>query len=359
MKSMKILSGLLFFLLSASIVFAQETCQLLVEQMIEETQLACSELDDNQACFGHRFIDGVWIVEGLGTKFLEPGDLVDTQTHQGYKVHFYDTDDQLWGIVLASIIPLPEREVEEGEDPQTISMVMFGSQEVWDATRSSPVRYEGTVLTTTNILKVAGDFGTGIYPAVVGEKVTITAQEPTRRFLRIIDAHMNAGWVDIGSISYTGDLSIMPMIDVIQGTDPSEFAPLQALYVDRILGDPSCVDVPPSGILVQTSDNLTTSLLINDVKITLSGTMYVSADAGTKMIIDVLEGQAFLKGGVLIPEGTRATMPLAFNYSALPPELTPYDMESVNKLPILLLDELIEPVAPLSQEDIDNAQGRG
>lgn len=353
MRSFKIILASLFFMAAISITYAQETCQLLVEQMIENTQIACSELGDDQACYGNRFVTGVRIVEGLDVKFLEPGDLVDTLSHKGYQVDWFNADLESWGIALARIAPLPIQD-------QTISMVMFGSLEVWDATRSSPIRYEGNIVTGTNLLEVAGDFNTAFHPVTAGEIVSINAREPNGRFVRVVDARMNAGWIEVSNVSTTGDLSILPMIDVIQGTDPSTFSPLQAIYVDRIMGIPSCVDVPTSGVLIQTPNSTeAVNVLVNGVNIALNGTLYITADAGAEMMIDVLAGQADLKDDVVIPAGTRATMPLTYNFDTLLPQLLPYDMDLVNKLPIMLLDEVIIPVVPLSQAEIDSAQQAG
>lgn len=358
MKTLRILIGLFILVLSSSILVAQETCQLLVEQILADTQLACPELADDQLCYGNRFVTGVRIIQGLDVKFLEPGDLVDTQSHQGLKVEWYNTELETWGIALARIAPLPVD--EDQEDEQSISMVMFGSEEVWDATRSSPIQYEGKITAGKNLLRVPGDFETGIFPTTVGETVSINAREVNGRFVRVIDKRMNAGWVEISSLSTTGDLSRLPLIDVIQGTDPSTFAPYQAIYLDRVHGLPDCVDVPISGVLFQTSASPNmTNVMINGVNVALDGTMYVTADIGAEMWLDVLDGQAFLTNGMLIPAGTRAAIPLTNNFNTLAPQLVPYDMELVNKLPLMLLDELIEPAEPLSQEDIDNSQGRG
>lgn len=357
MRSIKIVLATLFFIGAISISYAQETCQPLIQQIIENTQIACSELGDDQVCYGNRFVTGVRIVDGLDVKFLEPDDTVDTLDHKGYQVDWFNTELETWGIALARIAPLP---IQAEQADQTLFMVMFGSQEVWDATRSSPIRYEGNITTVTNLLKVAGDFETAFFPTTVGEMVSINAREPNGRFVRIVDARMNAGWIEVGAVSTTGDISVLPMIDVIQGTDPSTFAPYQAIYVDRIFGIPSCVDVPMSGLLIQTPDSTkTTHVLVNGVNIALNGTMYVTADAGAEMWIDVLAGQAYLKNGVGIPAGTRAALPLTYNFDTLLPQLVPYDIELVDKLPIVLLPEVIVPVEPLSQEAIDNAQGRG
>jgi hypothetical protein len=353
MPSIKIVLATLCFIGAISISYAQETCQLLMQQMIENTQLACPELGNDQVCYGNSLVIGIRINQGLDAKFDEAGDIVDTLSHKGYQLDLYSTELETWGIMSAHITPL------EAQD-QNIHMVMFGSQDIWDATRSSPVRYEGSITSVTNILTVAGDFGTGFYPTTVGETVSINAREPNGRFVRIVDARMNAGWIDVNSVSTTGDLYVLPIIDVIEGTDPSVYAPMQAIYVDRIVDAPSCIDAPISGLLIQTPNSTEfVNVLVNALNIKFNGTMYITADAGSEMWIDVLAGQAFLENGVGIPAGTRATLPMTVNYDTLSPELMPYDMELINQLPIMLLDELIVPVAPLSQEAIDNAQGRG
>ncbi len=36
--------------------------------------------------------------------------------------------------------------------------------------------------------------------------------EPNGRFVRVVDARMNAGWIEVSNVSTTGDLSILPMM---------------------------------------------------------------------------------------------------------------------------------------------------
>ena len=362
MRFIKIPIGLLLFIVSISMSYAQETCQPLLQEMIERAQTSCSEFDENQACYGNRFVTAIPAIPLPGVDFFMPGSTLDIQEIQGYELNPFDAERDDWGIALAHITPQTPEE-------HTISIVMFGNVHVWDATRTSPVNGEGTILSPTNLLEVGGDFNTGIRPLESGEIAILTAREPLGNFVRVIDDRGNAGWIEIGEVSTTIDVFTLPIIDGVENLDPTGLVPMQAIYVDRILGIPTCVDVPMAGVLIQTVESTeAVNVLMNGVNIELNGTMYVTADIGMEMWIDVLAGQAqlnenmFIKCegeecyGVTIPAGTRAVLPLSNTIDALLPQLMPYDMELVNKLPIILLDEEIEPVAPLSQEAIDSAQ---
>lgn len=366
MRWIKILLGTLIFTIGITAGQAQETCTAFIQKAIETVQTSCADLEDNQVCYGNRFVNGGVAVQAINTQFLEPGNMVATVDLQEYELQPFDVELDSWGIAVARIVPDDDDDIEE---TQALQMIMFGSQFVWDASRVSPVQFEGTMTTSTNLLQMAGDFSTGIKPVDTNEFVLVNATEPNLSFIRVVDDRGNAGWIEAGTFTFAGDVFSLPIIDVYQRVDPTSYAPLQAIYLDRILGFPTCVDGPTSGVLIQTPNSTeSTEVWINNVNIELNGTMYVTADVAGEMWVDVLAGEAELNEerhqtctngeciGVTIPAGTRAAFPFTNTYETLLPVLVPYDITLAEKLPLILLEETITPVPPLTPAEIESAQ---
>jgi hypothetical protein len=135
----------------------------------------------------------------------------------------------------------------------------------------------------------------------------------------------------------------------LENTTPTETS-VQSFYFRSGIGDAPCVEAPGSGILVQTSEGVSTvSVNINDVDITLGSTAYLQAQAGTDMAISVVEGMAEVSAqGVTrtVAAGNRSLVSLDENGLAAsepsPPQ--PYTGSSLLALPVYSLDRSI-PIA--------------
>lgn len=361
MKLLKIVFSTVVFTIAITTGYAQETCQAVVQAMVESAQTACADLGDNQACYGNRFVLGSPSITALNTKFLEAGDIVETLDMESYEIQPFSADEESWGILKTRVVL---------ETEEAIEMVAFGSEFVWDATRTSPIQYAGTSLTTADMLGTVADFSTAFQPLEANTEVTITAVEPNGQFVRVIDRFGNAGWVNSNAVSTSdGDIFRLPMITGGLSIDPTSLAPLQGIYVSRVMGIPTCVDVPIAGVMIQTLDNTEPlNVWVNSVNIELNGTMYITAGLQEEMWIEVLAGQAQLNEpqfitcagedckGITIPAGARAALPITEVYAVLQPKLSAYDLENANKLPLTLLTQAIELPTQLTPAEIQAAQ---
>lgn len=360
MKWLKIVFSTLIFTIAIATGYAQETCQLVVEEMVENAQTACADIGDNQACYGNRFVLGTPSVTGLNTKFLESGDMIDLIDMEKYETQPFSSSEDSWGIMKSRVV------LETGE---AVEMIAFGSQYIWDATRTSPVQYTGTITTGSNLLKTVADFGTAFYPTTVNDTVTVTATEQNGQWVRVIDKFGNAGWVESTTVSFAEDIFTLPQIQWGIFLDPTTLPLMQGIYLSRVMGMPDCVDVPIAGVMIQTLDNEEPlSVWVNSVNIELNGTVYITAGVQEEMWIEVLDGQAQLNEaqfvtcagdnckGITIPAGARATLPLTQLYAVLQPKLSAYDIENANKLPLTLLTQPIDLPTQLTPAEIQAAQ---
>jgi hypothetical protein len=126
------------------------------------------------------------------------------------------------------------------------------------------------------------------------------------------------------------------------------FGPMQAFSFRSGIGDSPCDGAPDSGILIQTPQGArTVHLSVNGVQIDLGSTVYLQAQPGDALYVNVIEGHAILTAQErtqIVPAGTVSAVPLDDSGLASgPPEYPkPYDDERLQTLPVD--SKLLEPV---------------
>lgn len=110
---------------------------------------------------------------------------------------------------------------------------------------------------------------------------------------------------------------------------------MQAFSFRSGIGEPICAEVPRDGLLIQTPAGIgEIELLINEVKININSTIYLTAVPDDVMIIQVVEGLVSvtaLGATVVVPAGGQAIVPLdAAGVTAGPPTREGYDDTDVN-----------------------------
>lgn len=115
----------------------------------------------------------------------------------------------------------------------------------------------------------------------------------------------------------------------------------------------TCIDAPPTGLLLQSPPTQQASLSFAGVNITVSGTLYVQMNPRHWLDIAVLEGGGVVgrRGAtrILVP-GAQVRIELSDPLSAEPPTLPyPYDRETLRRAPLQALPRAISlpnPIAP-------------
>lgn len=67
--------------------------------------------------------------------------------------------------------------------------------------------------------------------------------------------------------------------------------PMQAVYINTGLGDPTCASAPEAGVLIQNDSGAIANLTVNGVGLAVGSTVLVQAQPNREMILSVLEGQ--------------------------------------------------------------------
>ena len=177
--------------------------------------------------------------------------------------------------------------------------------------------------------------------------------------LHVVLADGRNGWVIMSMITVDGDTSTLPLLDMMNPSadatsEPAQkLAPMQAFYFKTGLNDAPCSEAPDSGILIQTPEGAgKIELMVNNAKVTLGSTGYFQAQPSGDMTISIVEGQGTVESSgvtVTVPAGTRTTVPLdaELNVSGPPTDAQPYDISSLQALPITILPKQISIAPPL------------
>lgn len=125
---------------------------------------------------------------------------------------------------------------------------------------------------------------------------------------------------------------------------------LRSFYFTTGVGDAPCQEAPDSGILVQTPDGVgRVNFQVNAVDISLGSTAYLQAEAGTDLVINVVEGQAEVEAhGTMqtVDAGSRTTIPLddQGNAAGEPSAPIPYTASEIRSITVpveSLPDEIV------------------
>jgi len=307
---------LAILLLTFSPMHAQgdSTCPAIAVQALTLASEKCNQIGRNQICYGNVLLSA----EGRTPAFslVNVGDRADVSNLATLTLSPMDESAQTWGVALLSLqANLP------GTLPgQNVSVLLLGDVQIENAV---PAVSQITVTTTANARIRKTPFSStdvNVLTAISsGTALQALAQDESGTWLRVDISGYDAfgetqGWVSTQVLSGTAQASQLPKVSAdAYETNVPILTPLQAFTLKTGIGDASCADVPESGILIQTpqgSANL--ELYVNQVRISLSSTAYISAGDGV-MRVTLAEGNGVITttdGSQIIPAGTFSEIPL-------------------------------------------------
>lgn len=312
----------------------------------------CQALNRDQACYGHAQL----VAEsraGFDTfVFSGAGDIEDLVKIQSLRLSGLDPVAQTWGIAMLQLrANLPDSR------PENVTILAFGDV----ALENSVAPATGVPVSATNYANVrqAPSTQAAVLTSITpGQRVMAVERLADNSWLRIKLADEGlTGWV------YGELLDPEAEITSLNSAEPRSSyyeQPMQAFIFETGADEQSFSELPSNGLLIQTPEGLgEVNLLINEVNIQLGSTVFFQAQAGGFMTISTVEGHADVRVGNIeftaFP-GSKVMVPLDDNLAAngppMPPQ--PYDMEVLEFLPYGLLARQVEPVAPLSQVEIDD-----
>jgi hypothetical protein len=346
-----------FMGLWVSVVAAQTAdCPTIVLSALNATDAACEATARNQACYGNILLQAT-PQEGIADfTFEQPGDIVDVAGVRSLTLQPLKEAEEVWGVALMRL----QANLPDTVPGQNVTFLLFGDVEITNAveTNVEPITIE--VVSTGNINVRSGPSTNDqrISQLAEGETVLADGRNPDSTWLRIQLSDGNPGWVSADLVTTDEDLSLLNVVDPL-ALPPPPLTPMQAFYFKSGIGDAPCEEAPDSGILIQTPEGAgQINFTVNDVNIQLGSTVYLQAQAGGEMTVNVVEHQATVSAqGTtrFVPAGSRVRVPLdnQLRASGPPSEPEPYNDADLAALPVDHMPRPIEVASALTQAEID------
>lgn len=344
---------LMLSLLTGGGAAQSETCPALVRDALQSLSTLCAGAVRNEACYGNRLIEVIPREDAENLSFSRPGDIEALAKIRSFRLSAMIQPDE-WGIALM----LVQANLPDTLPGQNVTMILAGDVVVEDR-GAERVRIE--VISTGNINVRSGP-GTGnavLTTLTRGQVVVADGRNAAGDWLRVVLDDERSGWVSAPLVTSEGDLSTLAEIAAGDDATALRFGPMQAFYFRSGIGEGQCAEAPPDGILLQTpagAERIT--LLVNEARVEIGSTVFLTANPGAVMRVAVVEGDANVTAEgrtVRVVAGTQAVIPLdEAGIASGPPVLQPYDAAELAPL-LGLIDVMPEPVAiaePPSEEEL-------
>ncbi|GAB4573840.1 MAG: hypothetical protein Kow0077_17500 [Anaerolineae bacterium] len=328
-------------------------CPQLVQAALDNIDTVCTNLEDNEACYGHILVDATPYEHVTAFQFENEGDVEDLTKLQAIRLSPMDSAGGLWGVAVMKL-----RAYMQYANPESVTFLLFGDVNLEDRANANAATIDITALNYSNV-RLAPSAQAGVIGVLNPGQVTqANGRLEDNSWLRVVLPDTGrVGWTFAPNLTSEEDYDTLPVIDP---TAPF-YGPMQAFYLRSGVRDAECAESPESGMLIQTPEGVAeVTLLVNEVNIAMRATAYVQADPGNEMTLNILEGSGWVEaGGQRQPliAGTRVRIPISEDLAASgppsPPE--PYELAMLDALPLDALDRVVEPAAPLLPEQITTA----
>ncbi len=342
----------LLVLCTISFAAAQDDCALRAAAAAQATASACASTARNFACFGSAPADARARMGAPEMMFSESGALADLRTLRRLTVSANETG---WGMALMRVqANLPDTPVDEN-----VTLLAFGDVQITNVGTEAlaPTTLMATATTGVNIRALPTDDAAILASLTGSQTAQVVGRLSDSSWLQITlpDGLQATGWVFAALLGVDGDVNTLTVID----PNVPQYRPMQAFRFHSTQVDAGCAGAPQSGILIQTPEGAGRVLLsINNVNVRIGSTAFVQAIEGGLLTFHLLDGSALIDGeggSVLIPAGTRATVPLNGDGLAMgvPNGPFPYDEAAIANLPLALLPTAITVTPSLTREQIE------
>lgn len=358
MKHAKAVVLLVVLGLTPLAAYAQESlCPSIVETALSATSGACEGTGRNQTCYGNIMLE-VEPQAGVEIAFSRQGDIVDVAAIRMLTLSSMDTDSGEWGVALMRV----QANLPNTLPGQNVTLLLFGDVEIDNAVAPAAELVQFNVTASGNInIRSGPSTSAGILGGLAaGESVTANGRLEDGSWLRIERSDGSVGWVFAELVTSEEDVNTLAIVtptDELAGE--AQYAPMQAFYFRSGVGDAPCQEAPNSGILIQTPQGAgEINLVVNEVNITLGSTVFLQAQAPGEMTVNGIEDKARVEAFDMdqtVVAGTRVRVPLDEDRAASGPPgpLEPLDLQSVQSLPLQLLERPVSLPVPLTQAEID------
>ena len=314
-------------------VVGQGNCPLVVTQVLEAVSNNCNDLGRNEICYGHNRLTALNFDNEPVDNLDDVGDTSDIIDIASVATSPYDPNNETWGIALLSLqANLPDTIVG-----QNVTIVVFGDTELTSHVIPEDRLVESLSASSTGAINIRSGAGTNfsrVGVLSIGQDVTLTGRNTGSDWVQI-ETDDGAGWVFAELLDIDGDVSLLGIVDNDMTHD--YVAPMQAYSLQTGIGNSSCADVPPDGVLIQSPTNTTVNFLINGIEVQIGSTVFIQYIGG-HLVVTTLEGTVTVtSAGVnqIIEPGYTVYVSVA----GVPGSPIEFAYDDFSSLPLLLLPE--------------------
>jgi hypothetical protein len=327
------------------------SCPDIVAEAFTATEEICDGTSRNQACYGHVLLDAE-PQEGVEQfVFEEEGDIAEVFDIQSLRISAMDTDLGLYGVALMRL----QASLSDSTSKKNITLLLFGQADVENAgVAATPLDVTVESARAINVRLLPSTDAVVVATVAPQAHFMATGRSEDSSWLRVQMEDGRTGWVKTSLLSTDGDVE---MLDVVE-PGSTYYGPMQAFYLQSGVDDAACPEAPNSGLLIQTPEGVAeVTFLINEVDIQLGSTVFFQAKPGAEMIISVVEGSAIVRAGGVAHRAIAGSQIVVvvddkMHPIGAPSLPRPYQMDSVEALPIQLLEREIEIARPLTQDEL-------
>ena len=368
--------------LSAS---ASDLCPSSIQETYNKTSMYCGDLNRNQVCLGNvgaGMIDVAPRLEGASLGFALPGDITGIHNIERLSITVADDPARTW-----STLVLRMDTKSRGAGNASAAMIVIGdvvlvnrSDAMSQLSEDRMTGDSGMILGHPAQVQVSGGLSILAQPRVdsdtvaladEGSEIMALATSVDRQWIQLQTQNGVRGWAVARFLAVAGGVESLPVVvepsdeagrisetDSAAGTAAAEDDFVTAFEFQSVDAFPSCGDVPPGGILVQSPSDSSVMLTINGADLAINGTVYLTA-SGESLSVYSLERATILEVEDIefsIFAGEQATIPMNIGHIAEAALVTVkiYDARAgrrLRALPTHLLPRVIDIPMPGPEDD--------
>lgn len=344
----KFLLTFVLFVLGSILTFAQtdSVCSAIMDTAISNLNTNCDATGRNEACYGYPLLSVQPQPDVTPLDFDEIGDIEDIVKIQSLQLSGLDETADLYGMALLRL----QANIPDTIPGTNVTIVLFGENSI-ESVEESPMEIPAIISANGSVNTRATPSVNGNLVTIVpsGTEVTANGRNEAGDWIRVTLPEGETAWIAAFLLRTDGEINDL---DVVEDTEV--LATFQAVYLQTGITGQSCAELPNDGLLIQTPEGAgTVNFFINEVRVELGSTAYITAIANDVMTIYLLDGQADISAfgeTIAIPEGALATVPLDNNgiASAAPNLPEAYNDAALETLPLETLPEEIDIASPAS-----------
>lgn len=323
MKPFALFILVLIFIIPAQ---AQENdCPTLFDNAINASADNCVNLADNTLCYGYEAVDLFVDCENF-PDFASSGDTVPLDAVCMMRVSKN-------GIATMHIQP----EHTAGH----ATFVFMGAGELHNAS-SGTFEMNAWMIEDAILRDGPGSDFNEVTPVTADEQLLVHACNCTQNWMRVMLDSGQIGWLPARTLNVQGNADALPVID----RDAPFYDRMQAITLQTQASE--CAELP-NGLLIQShnTERAWLPLQINNTELMIDATLFARAPIDDDLIVTVLEGQLEVTQNEQtyhLSAGAEIHIPREASDSVT---ISVYSEADVAQLPLNLLPEVIDPMAPI------------